>query len=287
MRRTVPLILVPDGDRRLLRAEHGRQQRRAGYAGSAARESEGTRDAERLAGARIQLNAKNPTSPLYQKEVRQAINYAVDVDTLVKTVLEGHARRIATILPQAAFGYDPAVKPYAYNPEKAKQLLAAAGYPNGFDIILDSPSGVYLKDKDVVEAVAGMLTKVGIRVKVNFRDFNNMLNDLRVDKVNDMYFLSNLAWTQDAYNTLQSYAHTGRIYARHTNTAMDPWVDIEENSMDPAKRQEAFTRIQEILKDEAYYLFLYTGNEIYGISDKVDWEGPGSQIMHFNIAAKR
>ncbi len=70
--------------------------------------------------------------PFNNVKVRQALNYAVDVDAIIKSLYVGYAQRLATLVDRAAFGYDPNVKPYPYDPAKAKQLLADAGYANGF-----------------------------------------------------------------------------------------------------------------------------------------------------------
>ncbi len=82
-------------------------------------------------------------SPVANPKVRQAINYAVDVDSIIKNVLEGQGIRIATPLTSKHFGYDPKIKPFPFDPAKAKKLLAEAGYPNGIDIVLHSPNGRY------------------------------------------------------------------------------------------------------------------------------------------------
>lgn len=72
--------------------------------------------------------------PLANKKVRQALNYAVDVDAINKNILGGKAQRIAVSLGKNAFGYDDSIQPYPYDPQKAKQLLTEAGYPDGFKI---------------------------------------------------------------------------------------------------------------------------------------------------------
>jgi peptide/nickel transport system substrate-binding protein len=93
--------------------------------------------------------------PTKDKRVRQAINYAVNVDEIIQGVLEGQAIRTATPLTPKHFGFDPKLPAYKQDVAKARKLLAEAGYPNGIDLVLNSPDGRYLKDKEVSEAVAG------------------------------------------------------------------------------------------------------------------------------------
>ncbi|OGL08640.1 MAG: hypothetical protein A3I17_01175, partial [Candidatus Rokubacteria bacterium RIFCSPLOWO2_02_FULL_72_37] len=123
-----------------------------------------------------QFDTKNKLVGPYQgptadKRVRQAITYALDVDEIVKGVLDGKAVRVATMLTSLHFGFDPALKPIKQDVAKAKKLLAEAGYPNGLDMILNTPQGRYVRDKEVAEAAAGQLTKAGIRATVRAHEF--------------------------------------------------------------------------------------------------------------------
>ena len=104
--------------------------------------------------------------PMADARVRKAICQAVDLDKIIKNILEGNGIKLASPLTKNHFGYDPVIKPYPYNPTQAKKLLSDAGYGQGFDLVLNAPSGRYLKDKEVVEAVAGDLRKVGINASV-------------------------------------------------------------------------------------------------------------------------
>ena len=106
--------------------------------------------------------------PLQDKRVRQALNYAIDADAMQRALLNGLGERIAVTLPRSAFGYDDTIKPYPYDPARAKQLLAEAGYPNGFKIPLITRQGRYLKDKEVTQAVAGYLARIGVEVELRY-----------------------------------------------------------------------------------------------------------------------
>ncbi|HSE95062.1 MAG TPA: ABC transporter substrate-binding protein, partial [Methylomirabilota bacterium] len=116
--------------------------------------------------------------PTKDKRVRQAMNYAVNVDEIIKTVLEGNGIRTATPLSSKHFGFDPSIQPYRQDVAKAKQLLADAGFPNGIDLVLNSPDGRYLKDKEVSEAIGGQLTKAGIRTTVRTHEWGTYLNQM-------------------------------------------------------------------------------------------------------------
>ena len=89
------------------------------------------------------------------KRVRQAITSAIDADEIIKSVLDGKAIRMATMLTPLHFGYDAALKPVKQDVAKAKKLLAEAGYAGGLELTLNSPQGRYVRDKEVAEAVTG------------------------------------------------------------------------------------------------------------------------------------
>src|SRR5204862_4125277 len=99
--------------------------------------------------------------PFDKKLVRQAANYAIDKQTLIQKIMGGLGTQVATVVQPPAFGFGPEVKPYPYDPKKAKELLAQAGYPNGVDVTLHSAE---IAVRPQFEAIAQMLTEVGIRV---------------------------------------------------------------------------------------------------------------------------
>lgn len=106
--------------------------------------------------------------PLTDKRVRQAMNYAVDKDAIVKSLFLGYAMKLeGQLAGPDGFGYGPGLKAYPYDPAKAKELLREAGYPQGFEVVWETAIGQYPKDRELVEVVAAQLAEVGIRAKVN------------------------------------------------------------------------------------------------------------------------
>ncbi|MGH8650174.1 MAG: ABC transporter substrate-binding protein, partial [Burkholderiales bacterium] len=126
--------------------------------------------------------AHKPTGPYAgptaDKRVRQALSYAIDADEIIKGVMDGKAVRVATMLTSLHFGFDPALKPIKQDLAKSKKLLAEAGFPNGLEIVLNGPQGRYVRDKEVAEAVAGQLTKAGIKVTLRTHEFVSYLNNM-------------------------------------------------------------------------------------------------------------
>src|SRR5262252_3829092 len=110
----------------------------------------------------IEFMPKKPTDPLADRRVRQALNLATDVNAIITNIFHGLGDRQSSPIMMGALGYDPSVSPYEYNPTYAKQLLAAAGYPDGFSATMDLASS---DSPNEALAVIGQLQQVGVIVR--------------------------------------------------------------------------------------------------------------------------
>ncbi|HYT95774.1 MAG TPA: ABC transporter substrate-binding protein [Casimicrobiaceae bacterium] len=105
-------------------------------------------------------------NPLTDLRVRRAISKAINRAAIADRVMEKQAIPSGQLVSETLFGHAPGLKADPYDPEGAKKLLAEAGYPDGFNITIHGPSGRYVNDEKIVQAVAQMLTRVGINSKV-------------------------------------------------------------------------------------------------------------------------
>lgn len=108
-----------------------------------------------------------PVNPLQDLRVRQAIYYGINIDAIVKSVMNGHAYPAEQYVQSTHLGYLDGIERYPYNPEKARELLKEAGYPDGFTVTLDSPNDRYVNDALVAQAIASQLAKIGIKIELN------------------------------------------------------------------------------------------------------------------------
>ena len=108
-----------------------------------------------------------PKNPLKDLKVRQALSYAINREGLKAQVMDSFAAPAGQLLPQGAVGYAPDLKVDAYDVNLARKLLAEAGYPQGFQLTLHGPNDRYVNDRQVVEAVAQMWTRAGVKTAVN------------------------------------------------------------------------------------------------------------------------
>src|SRR5262249_15657454 len=103
--------------------------------------------------------------PLASVPVRQALNYAIDWDSIVKTILGGLGKRDTIIVPPEAFGSDPSIKPYPFDLAKAKSLLAEGGVGDGFSTSITFRQGQF-KGDEIAQAAAGFLGAIGVKAEV-------------------------------------------------------------------------------------------------------------------------
>jgi peptide/nickel transport system substrate-binding protein len=106
-------------------------------------------------------------NPLKDARVRKALSLAINRDAIVTRIMEGMAVSAAEVVPPFMFGANPDSKPDPYDPDQAKKLLADAGYPNGFKLVLGSPSDRYVRVSETSQAIASMWTRIGVETSVD------------------------------------------------------------------------------------------------------------------------
>lgn len=211
--------------------------------------------------------------PLADVRVRQALNYAVDIPEIIDTVQGGAATQVATLIPGVAFGFDESVKPYEHDTDKAKQLLADAGYPDGFSTTLTASA----IDSSLTQAVAGQLAAVGVDAEVRILDAQSAKAEMiTLNETNDggMFLGANSGWTLDSVSYLQSYVKSDRRSSRWNNPEADELVVAGETETDPDVRRATFARMQELLHDEAPFIYMFTINNTYAMQADVEWTMP-------------
>jgi len=223
--------------------------------------------------------------PWEDVRVRRAINYAVDMDTILKTVLEGYGQVLGVPLEKEAFGYDPNIKWYGYDPEKARALLREAGYPNGFDMTLHAPNHRYMNDVELMQAVAAMLGKVGIRAKVQVWEQSLYTTKWRQRQLLPAYLV---AWGGAGLfdgDLLVNSLYSHSALAIYKNAALDGLLLDAQGTNDAQKRKALYWKAQELIYQEAPILKAYQQAHIFGVSTRLDWH-PWIDNMLFLYDAK-
>jgi peptide/nickel transport system substrate-binding protein len=213
-------------------------------------------------------------SPLSDKRVRQAMNYAVDVQLIIDTILSGYAHQEATVVHPFVFGYNPDVEPYPYDPDKARELLVAAGYADGFEIEFDvCPAVGDLNVMEVAQAVVAQLQEVGIQAHLNSVEYGAMRQKvLRENTVSPMFRWCWKTWYNDPDGVIQGLFHSSSIASFTRNDTLDELIMDARFNVDQADREAIYKQIQVILKEEAPAIFLYYLDMLYAIGENVEWQ---------------
>lgn len=213
------------------------------------------------------------SGPTADVRVRQALNYAIDKDTLAEALFGGYAQvQKGQLLAPAYFGFNPAIPGYSYDPDKARALLAEAGATD-LEIDLVGTAGRWLKDRELVEAVAAYWSEVGITANVQIFEFGEYLNRLFDRETRaDAIFVVSSNELLDADRSLSAYYAMDGIGASNTNAALSDAIVTARTETDPAARAALYAEATQIAYDEAYFAFLLNINDIYGASERLVWE---------------
>ena len=225
----------------------------------------------------LAMNAKMP--PWDNKKLRQAVAYAIDREAIIKSIFGGRAELLDGPIGPGQYGYTTAVQPkYRYDPAKAKQLLAEAGYPEGLDVDFFTASNRYVNDRQSSEAIAAMLTDVGIRAKLHTPEYSTQWPMVRKGQV--PFYYQGRGAVIDPSPMLEQYFETG-VTPRigYSNPKLDEVLRAERREFDPAQRKTLLLQAFDIIEDEVPAFFLWRINAVYGISDKVAFRPHSDERM--------
>jgi peptide/nickel transport system substrate-binding protein len=192
--------VVPDASVRLLKLQRGEAQIDADVTTQDVISSAGSKTVKQLKQPGQLINGIGITTdvkPLNDVRVRQALNYAIDRKTLAKTLFKGVGTPMTSYLPPPVWSFDKSLKGYSYNPAKAKQLLAKAGYPNGFSVDLlgyQNPRGYNSAGGQLAVAVQQYLKAIGVTANVQYMDFGAFLTKTRSGTYHGLYMTG---WSGD------------------------------------------------------------------------------------------
>ena len=206
---------------------------------------------------------------MQDRDVRRALTLAVDRDAIIKTILLGQAKPIASFQGALSFGNDPALKPLPFNPQQAAALLKKAGVKPGTQIQLDF-RGPDSNFREVAQAVAGYLQAVGITVTLKPYDTNVLLNDIIPNgKTGEMWQNQWGGWTFDYDNTAYAMYYTKQRWNPFDDDAkLNALLHQQRNTWDQAARKQTLQEIARYVAEESLEMPLYSLNTVYGINKR-------------------
>ncbi len=218
------------------------------------------------------INTENE-GPWQNKLVRQALNYALNREIIIEAILDGLGTLLAPGgLSNYHFGFDPTVEPFPYDPDKAQELMAEAGYPDGFEINIVIPDGRYAMDREVGEAIVGMLRNIGLTVNYEILEWGVYVGRINAREMSDLYLLGWGGATVDAEGTFGPLLRSGNPLSYFSNEEVDSLILAGATTVDPDARMAIYAELHRLLKEEAPWVYLHQQEDIYGLADRLNWD---------------
>jgi peptide/nickel transport system substrate-binding protein len=233
-------------------------------------------------------DGKNPyLDPL----VRQALNLAIDRDAIAETVMGGMAQPASQLIVGGVFGHNPEIKPYLYNPDKARELLAEAGYPDGFGLTLTAPSDRYVNGAQVAQAVAAMLTQIGLDVtletfpksvyfeKASAYEYSLYMGGAAADTGEGLSLMLNLAATRDTEK-----GEGGANRGRYSNPVTDDLLHQAQQTLDDPAREALIQQASAQVYEDNGYVPLYHEFGVWAVANGVHFD-PNANLTNIFYSA--
>jgi peptide/nickel transport system substrate-binding protein len=230
------------------------------------------------------INQRKTRSKWRDIRLRKALNYAVNREELRKYGAKGNAYNLGGFIPPGAFGYDPNLTLYTYDTEKARALLADAGYPNGFEVKIITFEALRVEAR----GISRMLERIGLKPHLEILTYYGWLERvyvplLRKPPEEEDWDIS-IHWGWDwAGNTGASLVGAGLIGNDFNWTEYDPvyeemWKDMAA-TMDPKDQEKKIRQLAQYVYDHAYFIFAYSPLMLYAINKEVDFVPQKNQFM--------
>lgn len=215
----------------------------------------------------IGFNVTKP--PFNDRRVRQALNYAVNKEAIVKALLGGTGRVSDAPITPGVVGYAP-IMTYPYDLERARALLREAGYPSGLKAVFHHPTGRYVRDAEISAAVQGLLRRIGVDLELRTAEFATYVSLLGRPVNENTVQMFMLGWgtvTGDADYGLYELFHSsnwapGPNRMFYKNPQVDGLLERARATLDPTARNAVYRQAMQIIMDEAPWLFLHSESQV-------------------------
>jgi len=232
----------------------------------------------------VRIYSNLPNIPEYKREVRQALNYAIDKKAIIKSVLHGVGEPMAGYISRYyPYGHNDKLKPYTYNPKKAKELLKKAGYPNGFKTTIYQYPSI---PKTVVEAVVAFWSQIGVKAEIKALDYAawSRLNNNHQSNPMTMMQFSNAMY--DPIHPISGGFTKAGTWSDYTSPEVEALVAKVESTVDIKGRDRIFKEIDRVISEDAGAVFISELHYSYAHKASLKWLPQlGSGYYIFRTAA--
>jgi peptide/nickel transport system substrate-binding protein len=227
------------------------------------------------ASTRIIYNGmRYDVEPFSDPDFRRAMNYAVDLDSIIENVLQTFGDPTGQPTLEGFVGHNPDVDPYEHDPAQAEQLISESGF-EGEELELHTPNGRYLRDFEIAQAVVEQVDSLSnVSCEINQRDFNSLADELTDGDITTSPPLYLIGWgnaTFDASQTIIPLLRSDGAVSSYSNEEVDSMMEQAQNEDDREERESILQDLNATLHDQAPWIFLNRQYSVYGASNRVDW----------------
>ncbi|MGB9956143.1 ABC transporter substrate-binding protein [Haloferax prahovense] len=235
-------------------------------------------DNARVAAApstRIIYNAmRYDLEPFDSMEFRQAMNYAIDLESIVQNVLGGFGAQTSQPTLPEFVGHNADLDPYPYDPDQAEQLVEDSGYA-GAEIELHTPVGRYLKDLEIAQAVAGYIDELpNVTATVRQRDFGSLVDELLAGSIEARppWFL--IGWGEATFDgglVMEALLASDGTLTTWQNEEFDALLE-QAGNQSGEEREATLQEANAMAHEQCPWIFLNQQYSVYGVNDAIAWE---------------
>jgi len=217
--------------------------------------------------------------------VRQALNYALDVDEIIADIKDGAAEPLNGYLTPHHFGYNPDTPVYPYDPEKARSLLAEAGYPDGMTLTFDHPSEMPDEAPALARLMAEQYARVGINLElVEHEDRAAYSEMVREKRIHDAACFDSSP--RSTFRVLREKLHSGLEgpwWEGYDNPEVNALIEKAQATVSDPERQAIYRETYSMVRDDAPWIFLYRPIRYWGISPRLlEWTPRADGLLIFS-----
>ncbi|MFC7323770.1 ABC transporter substrate-binding protein [Halorubrum rutilum] len=238
----------------------------------------------------IFLQMRYDVEPFSSRQFRQAMNHAVDVESIIENVLNGFGNLTAQPTLEGHVGYNPDIDPYPYDPDEAERLVEESGHA-GVEITLQTPIGRYLRDVEIAQAAANQIDSLSnVSCELQQREFSSLVQDVTAPNIEDRPHFTLLGWGNaefDGSQTLTPLLSSEGALTILENDELDGLLDEAESTQDPDERADILQEANQLAHDLAPWVFMHQQFSVYGVSNEISWEPRADEFIDPDTATRQ
>ncbi|WP_137284957.1 ABC transporter substrate-binding protein [Halorussus salinisoli] len=239
------------------------------------RQNDGTRLSAEPSTRLLFAAMRYDVEPFANQQFRQAMNYAVNLEGIIENVLSGFGDPTSQPTLEGFVGYNPDVDPYPHDPDQAESLVEESGFA-GAEITLDGPTGRYLKDVEIGQAIANQINQLSnVTCSYNQREFSSMVSELTTGDIEDKPHFYLLGWGEATFEgalTIDALLTSEGALTSFKDEEVDQLLQQAQSQSDEDQREQTLQELNAMLHEKAPWVYLNRQYSVYGVSERVEWQ---------------